>query len=143
VKTVAGRVDADAVVLAAGAWTTAMARALGRGFPMQAGKGYSFSVVPRVLPRRPLYLHEAKVGCTPMGGRLRIAGTMELSGVNTRVDMRRVRAIVRAAAPFLDGWDGEGIEDVWTGMRPVPPDGLPIIGRLAGSVFVATGHSML
>jgi D-amino-acid dehydrogenase len=145
VQTTAGRFSADTFLLAAGAWTTPLVRQLGVRIPMQAGKGYSFSIKPKVAPTRPLYLGEAKVGVSPMGDRVRLAGTMELSGLNLRIDQRRVDAIATGARRYLAEWPDQPVEDVWTGMRPLPADGLPIIGPLPGydNVVVSTGHAML
>ena len=85
-----GRLPADAFMLAAGAWTTPLAKMIGVRFPMQAGKGYSFFVKPSVMPkpldsarRRARRLHPAR---RPM----RIGGTMEFSGLNTRLDEGRI-----------------------------------------------------
>jgi D-amino-acid dehydrogenase len=112
---------------------------------MQPGKGYSFSVLPPSMPRRVVNFNDAHVVATPMGGRLRIAGTMQFDGSVDGIDQRRVRAIVRAVRPLLLGIDWEARSDVWGGPRPMTPDGLPFIGQMPGSsrVVVATGHNML
>lgn len=145
VQTAVGDTEVDQILLAAGAWTTPVARLLGSRVPMQAGKGYSFSIRPGDPPRRPLYLAEARVGLSPLGDRLRVAGTMELSGLNLRLDPRRLDAIEAGARRYLADWPEGRRSDEWTGMRPVPPDGQPIVGRLPGwdNAFVSTGHSML
>ena len=83
VRTAAGDLEADVVVLAAGAWTTELARSLGIGLPMEPGKGYSFYARPEVMPSHAILLADVHVGCTPYGERIRIGGTMEFSGVNT------------------------------------------------------------
>jgi len=138
-------VTADLFVLAAGAWTGRLCELLGAGLPIQAGKGYSFAVPMRTLPRQPLYLHEARVGASPFGDHLRLAGTMELSGINTVLDRRRIEAIARSSQLYFREPLAEPRVEEWVGMRPLAPDGLPVIGRLraAPNVFVATGHSML
>ncbi len=150
VETSDGRVVADAIVVCAGAWTPAVLRLAGVRVPIEAGKGYSLDFVPPPpLPhpvRRPIYLHEARVAVTPLAGTLRLAGTMELSGLNARIAPRRVAAIARAAAASLRGWPADGVPAaVWTGPRPLTPDGLPLIGRLPafGNLHVAAGHAML
>lgn len=145
VDTSAGPLAADHVVLAAGAWTTAMAGSLGVSIPMEAGKGYSLSVAPSVAPSHALYLVEAKVGATMMEGRLRLAGTMELSGVDEHLDRRRVDALERTARRFLEPWAPGSEGDRWCGMRPLTADGLPVIGPAPGApgVYLATGHAML
>lgn len=139
-------VDADAYLIATGAEAAALSRTSGSPLPLQAGKGYSVTVTdPKLELRYPLYLGDAMVGVTPFEGALRVAGTMELSGINQRLDRRRVEALenaaVREVPSVLDGSDRKR----WVGMRPITPDGLPILGRLPSTdnVYVATGHQML
>jgi D-amino-acid dehydrogenase len=145
VRTSAGSHEADAVVLAAGAWTPGVARGLGLRVPVQAGKGYSFEIALEEPLRRSVLLREAHVGVSPLNGRVRLAGTMEFSGVNARLDRRRIESIVRGAARLLPGVARGEIENPWSGMRPIAPDGLPIIGRSPRhpNVYLATGYSML
>ena len=80
---------------------------------------------------------------TPMGDRLRLAGTMELAGLDLSINERRVGAIRRAGVAAL-GELGEPLE-TWAGLRPVTPDGLPIVGRPAryDNLILAGGHAML
>ena len=152
VETPRGRIAAGAVVVCAGAWTPAVLRLAGvRRFPIEAGKGYSLDYAPPPPPvpepvRRPLYLHEARVAVTPLRGVVRLAGTMELSGVNARIPPARVAAIARAGARYLRGWPPDPTQaTAWTGMRPMTPDGLPVIGWVPGfgNLAVASGHAML
>ena len=147
------RIVAESVVVAAGAWTPRLLRPLGVRLPIAAGKGYSIDLSPQPLPepvRRPLYLHESRVAITPLEGMIRLAGTMEFSGLNHDVRRERVTAIANAASWALRGWPattpmaGPGVR-VWSGARPLTPDGLPVIGWLAGyrNLAVASGHAML
>lgn len=142
----AGEVEADAFVLASGAEAGSLARACGHPLPLEAAKGYSVTVrTPALRLTRPLYLPEVRLALTPFTGELRIAGTLELSGLNLRLDRRRVEALRRAVVKELPtALDGESATE-WVGMRPVTPDGLPVIGPLRGcpNVFVASGHQML
>ncbi len=137
---------ADAFVLAAGAETAALAATLGRKLPVQAGKGYSITVRnARVRLSQPLHVTPARIGFTPFREAVRVIGTMEFSGINQRLDPRRIAILERAARRYLPG-ALEGTERAdWVGMRPVTPDGLPAIGRSPGfsNVYVATGHQML
>ena len=140
------RLGADLFVLAAGAETAALAATLGRKLPVQAGKGYSITVRnAQVRLSQPLHVTPARIGFTPFRGAVRVIGTMEFSGINRRLDPRRIAILERAARRYLPGVL-EGTERAdWVGMRPVTPDGLPAIGRLPGfpNVYVATGHQML
>ncbi|MCW2952920.1 MAG: FAD-dependent oxidoreductase [Conexibacter sp.] len=145
VRSSAGAHPADAVVLAAGAWSPALARGLGVRLPVAAGKGYSFEVALPQQPRHALLLLEPHVGASPLRDRVRIAGTMEFSGVGDGIDRRRVETIARGARQMLRGFDAQPLEDVRGGMRPIAPDGLPIVDRAPGheNVFLATAYSML
>jgi D-amino-acid dehydrogenase len=144
VRTTAGDLDAETFVLAAGARTQPLARMLGVSFPMQAGKGYSFFVRPSVMPRHAILLADVHVGCTPLGDVMRIGGTMEFSGLNTRLDRRRIDATIRGAKRSFAEWASPEVEHEWAGMRPITPDGLPVLDRAPGhdNVFIATGYSM-
>jgi D-amino-acid dehydrogenase len=148
VDTTAGPFDADEVVLAAGVWSTAVARDLGLALPMQAGKGYSLTLedAPH-LPRHCALLSEARVAVTPMGGALRVGGTLELCGIDARIDPARVRGILKALPQYLPDLAAADFErlPVWCGLRPCPPDGLPYLGRTRrlANVAVACGHSMM
>ena len=145
VKTTKGDYHAEQVVLAAGAWSPGLVRDLRLDLPVQAAKGYSVTFQsPDQLPALPLILAEASVGVTPMGPNLRLAGTLELSGLNLRIDSRRVGAILRAADEYLVADVGSMQGEVWCGMRPLSPDGKPIIGAVDpySNLIVATGHSM-
>ncbi len=147
------RQPASQIVVAAGAWTAGLLRPLRAPVPVTAGKGYSIDLTPQPVAepvRRPLYLHETRVAITPLDGMIRLAGTMEFSGINHTLRRERVAAIARNAAWALRGWpdptptSGPGVR-VWTGMRPMTPDGLPVIGWLPGyrDIAIASGHAMM
>ncbi|HEX4973030.1 MAG TPA: FAD-dependent oxidoreductase [Steroidobacteraceae bacterium] len=143
-----GDVAADEFVLAAGSWSSELARSLGCNLPLQGGKGYSFTVPnPAQLPRLPSILSEAHVAVTPMGTSLRIGGTMEFAGLDRSISERRTQAIAAAAARYFPALRAQDIAQVrpWAGLRPCSPDGLPYIGRFArySNLCVAAGHAML
>ena len=136
---------ASSVVIAAGAHSVPVTRMLGVRLPMTAGKGYSFSVASPQAPCAPMYLLETRAGVTPMGGRVRIAGTIEFSGLNAYRDPRRIEALKLAARGYLPSMDWTAPAEEWTGMRPLCPDGLPVLDRVPGfqNAYLATGHSTL
>ena len=146
VRTPEGDLPCEAVVVATGAFAPAFARDLGVRIPVEAAKGYSLTGPrPAGGPSRPLMLAEARVAVTPMGDRLRYAGTLELAGTDLSISPRRVEAIRRAARTYLRDPGPPLAAEPWAGLRPCTPDGLPIVGRPPGldNVVLATGHAML
>jgi D-amino-acid dehydrogenase len=137
------RLQHDAFVLATGAELGRLAARFGVRLPVQAGRGYSFSVPVERMPGGPLYFPTQRVACTPLGERLRVAGMMEFRRPGDPLDPRRIAAIVDAVRPFLTGVDLDDRRDEWVGSRPCTPDGLPLLGPTASPrVFVAGGHGM-
>lgn len=136
----------DAIVVAAGVWTDTILKTVGLRLNLLAGKGYSITYQngPRVVSR-PLYLSEAHAGVTPFDGALRIGGTLELTGIDPVLRSRRLEAIRRSVSRYLpsDTWRQGGFE--WAGLRPLVPDGLPVIGEIPErqGLYVATGHGMV
>jgi D-amino-acid dehydrogenase len=145
VETADGALDADRVVVAAGVWSRDLLESVGVALPLEAAKGYSVTApAPDPAPRRPLYLTEAKVGASPFAdGTLRLAGTLELSGTDLGLNGRRVEAVARSARAYLRDWAPANGRTEWAGLRPLAPDGLPIVGEALPGLFVATGHAML
>jgi D-amino-acid dehydrogenase len=137
---------ADRVVIAAGVWTSKLLRRLRVRLPLQAAKGYSLTANGSgTTPRHALYLAEAKVGCSPFADGIRLSGTFELAGINLEPNPQRMGSLLRAAAPYLRDWEPRDPRAEWTGLRPLTPDGLPLIGAVPGQdgLYVATGHGML
>lgn len=150
VRTTTGEeLEAGAVILATGAYSPNLYRRLGCPLPVQAAKGYhvdlggSAATTPAI--GRPYLLVERAVFCTPLPGRLRLAGTLEFSGVNDEIRRPRLEQLTRSAEQYLDGIDTAPVSSEWCGLRPCTPDGLPAVGPLPGwkGVFAATGHAML
>jgi len=150
VRTQSGdEIDASAVILATGAYSPELFRKLGCPLPVQAGKGYhldlggSAEVTPPI--EKPYLLIESAVFCTPLPGRLRLAGTLEFSGVNHDIRRQRLQQLSLSTSRYFRGIDTAPVASEWCGLRPCTPDGLPAIGPLPGwqGIFAATGHAML
>jgi D-amino-acid dehydrogenase len=146
VRTTAGDISCGEVVVAAGAWSGVLASRLGLKLPLEGAKGYHVDLEPAADdPELPVYIAETRVIATPMPGKLRLAGTLELAGLDLTVDPVRVEAIVRAGRRGLPALAARPTLEIWRGLRPCLPDGLPAIGRPEGlgGVVVATGHAMM
>ncbi|MFA9476871.1 NAD(P)/FAD-dependent oxidoreductase [Phycisphaerales bacterium AB-hyl4] len=139
-------IEADQVVVAAGIWSQQLAQTVGLRVPMQAAKGYHINLaMPDVAPTRACLLAEAFVAVNPSCQGLRLAGTLEFSGINHNVVERRLNMLRINAARFLKGVDEAAELSTWCGLRPCTADGLPVIGRSPriDNVIIATGHAML
>ncbi len=145
VRTTRGWMDADQFVLATGSWSASHARQLGFRLPVMGGKGYSIIVddLPHP-PRLPLKVIERRVAITPRTGSTRLAGTLELVDGDESIAPRRVDGILRSSRTVLDIPETPHIVELWRGLRPCTPDGLPVIGPAPGfeNLLLATGHQM-
>ncbi len=138
---------ADEFVLAAGSWSTLLSEKLGLKLLLQAGKGYRINTERPTGISIPSILAEAKVAITPMNGFTRFGGTMEIAGINHRINPVRVSAIADAVQDYFPNviLTEEEKKDAACGLRPVSPDGLPYIGKSAKckNLTIATGHAMM
>ncbi len=143
-----GKFNCEEVVLATGSWLPSVAKMLGIKLLLQPGKGYSYTY-PFVEKnvKYPAILVDGRCAITPWGNSLRIGGTMELSGINNKVLVKRMEGIYNSALNFYPGLkiDFPPADKIWNGLRPVTPDGLPYIGKhtLYDNVVIAGGHAML
>lgn len=167
VSTTRGVFQPRQVVIATGSWTPLLTAALGLSVPIQPAKGYSITVeAPADTPDIPFMLTEAKVAVTPLPGtgtplpgsgppmpaagdtrRVRFAGTLELAGMDQSINGARVEALTAAVPRYLPTWDPADfkVEEVWRGLRPCTPDGLPLLGRPGRwqNLVLAAGHAMI
>ena len=147
VKTNKHHHTADEFVLAAGSWSNIISKKLGLKLLLQAGKGYRINSYRPTGITIPAILTEAKAAVTPMNGFTSFAGTMEIAGVNHKINKVRVEAIARAVNKYYPGTEinTEEKDKATSGLRPVSPDGLPYIGRSTkcGNLTIATGHAMM
>jgi D-amino-acid dehydrogenase len=131
-------------VLAAGAATAALARGLGLLVPVAGGKGYHVELAAADGdPRLPILVPEARCAVTPLEGRLRLTGTIELCTDDLGVDTRRLGTVRATAERVLRSAGGRPAAGTWAGLRPCAPDGLPVIGEsdAVPGLVVATGHA--
>lgn len=143
-----GDVEVEELVVATGSWLPVVTESLGIHMLLQAGKGYSmtFENMKNNL-RYPAILVDNRVAMTPFKRDLRMGGTMEISGLQSPTLIKRAQAIFKAAKLYYPELEVEfpGIDKVWSGLRPLSPDGLPYIGRHSryNNLTIAGGHAML
>ena len=148
----AGResLQADVYILAAASFSTSLAAPLGLELPVYPVKGYSVTL-PVLGLERPLSLplvdFEQKIVVTPLGERLRVAGTAEFAGFDNRANPRRSTNILDQAIRLLPQLAGRvKTEEVqhWNGLRPMTTDGPPVVSATRfPNFFINTGHGPL
>ena len=144
-----GEIRAKDAVVACGAWSPTLARAIGLPWlrkAIQPGKGYSITYsAPALVPKRPLTLREVSVCVTAWGSGFRLGSTMEFSGYDTTLNERRLGALERGARKYLHHPVGPELRERWFGWRPMSRDDIPLIGRAPGHdhLWLATGHGMM
>lgn len=146
VRTSTGEIHAKQVIMATGSWSKSIARMLRLRIPILGGKGYAMIVPPlEIQPRCPMMLVEKKIAITPRANSLRIAGTLELVDQDFSITQKRVKAIEKGAREFLNLPETLQVEELWAGLRPCTPDGVPLIGyhRNISNLILAVGHQML
>lgn len=139
---------ADEYVIAGGAKSSVLAGLAGIKLPVIAGKGYSIDFkADSIRLDTPVILTEARVAITPFKDALRLGSGMEFNGETGQVRLRRVQAILNRthkAIPLFPEADANQL-DIWEGLRPLSPDGVPFIGRTQklDNLLFATGHAMM
>jgi D-amino-acid dehydrogenase len=139
-----GHRDADAVVLACGAWLPELAGDHGVRVPQYGGRGYSFTVPLRRRLQGPLYFPAARAALAPRGvSAARVTSIMEFQRPDAPPDRRALAATLRAVRPLLEGAEWGSVTDPWVGARPLTADGIPLVGPSAtDGVYIAGGHGM-
>jgi D-amino-acid dehydrogenase len=140
--TSAGRLAANVVVVAAGAWSRRLARGLGVRVPLDTERGYGVELPdPNVRLNFPVISVDHHFGMTPSRAGLRLAGTDELGGLSAPPNFARADKLIQAARTVFPELRADGARE-WINYRPSMPDSLPIIGRAPRyeNAYLAFGH---
>jgi len=141
------RLQADAYLVALGSHSPRLLAPLDIDIPVYPVKGYSITV-PIVdasgAPESTVMDETHKVAITRLGDRIRVGGTAELAGYTLRLHEQRRHTLMHVVGDlFPDGGD-LGRSEFWCGLRPMTPDGTPVIGGTElPNLFIATGHGTL
>ena len=141
--------SADAYVVSLGSYSPLLLRPLGIGIPVYPLKGYSITLPlgpaeQAAAPTVSLTDEAFKIVISRLGGRLRAAGTAELTGYDTSVNAARCAAIARRIRDLFPGLGGITTVENWSGLRPATPNNVPVIGKTAmKNLFLNTGHGTL
>jgi D-amino-acid dehydrogenase len=143
----AGPVDADAYVLALGSYSPLLARPLGLDLPVYPVKGYSITVPiadPAGAPESTVMDETHKVAVTRLGDRIRAGGTAELAGYSLKLREARRTTLDHVVTDLFPAGGDVARAEFWTGLRPMTPDGTPVIGPTRyRNLYLATGHGTL
>ncbi|HEX7639490.1 MAG TPA: D-amino acid dehydrogenase [Burkholderiaceae bacterium] len=147
VDTDAGRLVADQVVLALGSWSPKWLAPLGIRVPVYPVKGFSITVPIRdaaLAPESTIMDETHKVAVTRLGDRIRVGGMAQLSGYDLRLDDARRRTLEFVLTDLFPEAGDLARTSFWTGLRPMTPDGTPVLGGTAlENLTLATGHGTL
>ncbi len=139
------KIQAGAIVVAAGAWSALLAKTLGDPALLESERGYNATLpAPGVVLEREIIFAEKKFVATPLSCGLRIGGAAEFGGLDAAANYKRAEALLRLAPRYLPGLKTSSAIN-WAGHRPATPDSLPVISRSAAhpNVFYAFGHGHL
>jgi glycine/D-amino acid oxidase-like deaminating enzyme len=134
--------SADHVVIAAGAWSRQLLDPLGISVPLETERGYHAMLFdPEVMPALPISNKTRAFGVTPMEEGLRVAGTVEIAGLDAPPNEERAKALVQHARRMFPALTGAQVR-YWMGFRPSTPDSLPVLGPAPGrpGLHFAFGH---
>jgi D-amino-acid dehydrogenase len=143
----AGRLGADAFVVAAGSYSPALLRPLGIRLPVYPVKGYSATVPvvdPAGAPVSTLTDETRKVAVTRLGERIRVAGTAEIGGFDLTLPRSRTRMLDEVLEALFPGAGGLAEAEYWAGLRPMTPDNVAVLGETPyRNLYLNTGHGTL
>jgi D-amino-acid dehydrogenase len=147
VETDAGAVSADRYLVALGSYSTRLLAPRGIRIPVYPVKGFSITVPIRNVAKSPqstIMDETHKVAVTRLGKRIRVGGTAQLSGFDLALNERRRRTLEFVVSDLFPQAGDVAKAEFWTGLRPMTPDGTPIVGptRLP-NLWLATGHGTL
>jgi D-amino-acid dehydrogenase len=147
VETDAGLVTADRYLLALGSYSAQMLAPVGLKVPVYPVKGYSITVPitdAAKAPESTIMDETHKVAVTRLGERIRVGGTAQLSGFDLRLDAGRRRTLEHVCTDLFPRGGDVSRAEFWTGLRPMTPDGTPIVGPTRiPNLWLATGHGTL
>ena len=147
VETEQGPVIADRYLLAMGSYSTAMLKPLGVTIPVYPVKGFSITVPvtdAALSPESTIMDETHKVAVTRLGDRIRVGGTAQLSGFDLQLDEGRRRTLEFVVSDLFPRGGDIARAEFWTGLRPMTPDGTPILGPTSvPNLWLATGHGTL
>ncbi len=142
IHTTSGRIECRKLILATGVWSRKLMQPLGLDVPMESERGYHLELWnPSWMPDMPLMLSAGKFVITPMKGRIRLAGILELGGLDTPPSKAPILFLERKFREAFPKVTWERTEE-WMGHRPAPSDSIPVIGEVSGAkgVFAGFGH---
>jgi D-amino-acid dehydrogenase len=145
--TTEGFIAAEAVVVAAGSYSPELLAPLGIRLPVYPVKGYSLTmrlVDADAAPVSTVMDETYKIAITRLGDRVRVGGTAEISGFDLSLPRSRRAPLEHAVTDLFPGAGHVENATFWCGLRPMTPDGPPIVGATEISgLFVNTGHGTL
>ncbi|MGF6174531.1 D-amino acid dehydrogenase [Ensifer sp. 4252] len=147
VETAEGEIRSDIFVAALGSYTPALLKPLGLRLPVYPVKGYSISVPIVDETRAPVstIMDETyKIAITRLGDRIRVGGMAEIAGFSNDLPQTRRATLEHSVEDLFGGAGNQRQATFWSGLRPMTPDGTPVIGATHfANLFLNSGHGTL
>jgi D-amino-acid dehydrogenase len=147
VRTDAGMLSADKYILALGSYSPLLLKPIGIDIPVYPVKGFSITVPitdAAMAPESTIMDESHKVAVTRLGDNIRVGGTAQLSGYDLRLDASRRNTLDFVVTDLFPNGGDVAKAEFWTGLRPMTPDGTPVIGETRyDNLLLSTGHGTL
>ena len=141
-QTNTGTINAEKLVLCAGAWSTQLTKGINYSAPLASERGYHMMLPPTDAISRPIVNADRGFVICPMELGLRVTSQVELADVDAPASYQKIQSFLPDVQQMLPSVE-PNIQSCWMGPRPSFPDSLPVISQFSERIYFAFGHQHL